>query len=398
MKDEIKRKIRECGEPVIIYGASTVGEVLLDELTQNDILVSCFCDYNVNKAGTVFCGKNVIHTSQLKESFSQAFFIISAAEIIDVQRELGELGYHDYMSGSAILEDINIYDREYSKPAEFVEYTVSTCMNCHRNYLEGERLFARSIDLIITQRCSLRCRDCSNLAQYYIRPENFEEEEIYKEIDRLCSLFDQINEVRLIGGEPFMHPKASEIADYLAGKENIGKVVIFSNGTISFTDKMISFLKNPKIVILFSDYGKDLSRNLWKNEQICESENITYVSTPITGWVSCCSMLPHGGTEQEIQRKFLNCCSKNVYSVAQGKLYRCPFLANAFQLKGIPDREEDYVDFMEDAIDIKDRIKGFLVGKDNMLSCDFCNGRPLTASADVEPAVQLKEPVAYKRY
>lgn len=59
------------------------------------------------------------------------------------------------------------------------------------------------------------------------------------------------------------------------------------------------------------------------------------------------------------------------------------------------------MDFMEETIDtneMKEKIKNFLFFKDNMLSCDFCNGRPLTAPADVEPAVQLKEAVEYGSY
>ena len=401
MNSEIKNKILECKIPIIIYGASTVGEVLLDELERNKIEVSAFCDYNINKAGKYFCGKEVIHISKLKERYAKAFFIITAAEIIEVQKKLEEFGYYDHMSGSAILEEINVYDREYGKPSEFVEYTVSTCINCHKNLLEKERLFARSIDLIITQKCSLKCRDCSNLAQYYKKPENFDEKELYKEIDRLCDLFDQINEIRLIGGEPFMHPKACEIAGYLAAKEVIGKVVIFSNGTLLFTEKMIPLLRNPKILILFSDYGDSLSRNLSKNEEICTMENIAFLTTKLEGWVDCSGMAAHGGSEQEIKGKFAECCSKNVFSAAQGKLYRCPFLANAFQLKGIPDRKEDYIDFMKEPVEnvqMKEKIKEFLFFKDNMLSCDFCNGRPLTAPANVEPAVQLKEPVSYMRY
>ncbi len=401
MNAEIKNKISECGLPIVIYGASTVGEVLADELARNNIQVSVFCDYNINKAGKYFCGKEVIHISQLKERYPRAFFIISAAEIIEVRKKLEESGYFDYMSGSAILEEINVYERDYGKPSEFVEYTVSTCINCHKNLLEKESLFARSIDFIITQKCSLKCRDCSNLAQYYKNPENFEEKKLYKEIDRLCSLFDQINEIRLIGGEPFMHPKACEIANYLAGKKVIGKVVIFSNGTLPFNENMTSLLKDPKILILFSDYGNALSRNLSKNEEICMAEDIAFLTTKLEGWVDCCSMAPHGGSAQEIRQKFMECCSKNVFSAAQGKLYRCPFLANAFQLKGIPDRKEDYLDFMEETIDtneMKEKIKNFLFFKDNMLSCDFCNGRPLTAPADVEPAVQLKEAVEYGSY
>lgn len=78
-----------------------------------------------------------------------------------------------------------------------------------------------------------------------------------------------------------MHPKACEIANYLAGKKVIGKVVIFSNGTLPFNENMTSLLKDPKILILFSDYGNALSRNLSKNEEICMAEDIAFLTTKL---------------------------------------------------------------------------------------------------------------------
>lgn len=35
---------------------------------------------------------------------------------------------------------------------------------------EKDAVILNSIDFIVTERCSLRCRDCSNLMQYYKNP------------------------------------------------------------------------------------------------------------------------------------------------------------------------------------------------------------------------------------
>lgn len=74
MNAEIKNKISECGLPIVIYGASTVGEVLADELARNNIQVSVFCDYNINKAGKYFCGKRSDPYIAIKGTVSKGIF------------------------------------------------------------------------------------------------------------------------------------------------------------------------------------------------------------------------------------------------------------------------------------------------------------------------------------
>ena len=40
------------------------------------------------------------------------------------------------------------------------------------------------LDIVLTECCTLRCRDCSNLMQYYEKPENLDPEEVISSLQR----------------------------------------------------------------------------------------------------------------------------------------------------------------------------------------------------------------------
>ena len=43
-----------------------------------------------------------------------------------------------------------------------------------------DKLNLKTIDIQVTERCSLKCKDCSNLMQYYERPQNSEINVLFK--------------------------------------------------------------------------------------------------------------------------------------------------------------------------------------------------------------------------
>ena len=63
------------------------------------------------------------------------------------------------------------------------------------------KIYMRSIDLMITTRCSLKCESCSNLMQYYVDPKNTDYENILQSLNILSQNVDEIAEFRIIGDE-----------------------------------------------------------------------------------------------------------------------------------------------------------------------------------------------------
>ena len=57
--------------PIIIFGASTIGEALFYECRKTGIKVECFCDNNINKTEVPLCNLEVIHPSDLKKKYQE---------------------------------------------------------------------------------------------------------------------------------------------------------------------------------------------------------------------------------------------------------------------------------------------------------------------------------------
>lgn len=392
-------KLKNGPKPNIIFGAGIVGEVLHQACIDYKIKVECFCDNNLNKTKKDLRNTPVIHTSSLKERYTDANFLISAADILDVQTQLGGMGYSKLYPGSLLLKDFNTGSYEFSAPADFVEYAVDTAIVCQNNYLNPDKLFLRSLDIIVTERCSLKCRDCSNLMRYYQDPKDCNTLKLIHEIDKFCGVADEINEFRVLGGEPFMNKEAHLIIKRLIDEPKAKKVVIYTNGTIIPREEQINSLQSEKSLFIITDYA-GLSKNLDSLIKRLSQKNIAFYVQKANGWTDCSRIEEHNRTPEQQKEIFEKCCAKNTFTLSNGKLYRCPYSANADRLRATPDFKGDYIDLLDETLssgDIKKKVRQFLLEKEFLETCDFCSGRSF-GDAEIQPAIQMKKHRDYKRY
>lgn len=399
LSQETIERIKTEKAPVIIFGAGVVGEALYYACSDAGIKITCFCDNNINKIKSCLCNTKVLHTQDLKSKYKDAIFLISAADIKDVISQLRDLGYSKWYPGSLLLRDFDVYQYSFSAPSDFVEYAVATCILCHENYLNQDKLFLRSVDLIITERCSLRCRDCSNLMQYYKKPVDCDINELMLSIDRFCDIIDEVNEFRVIGGEPFMNKDFYLIMKRLIDEPKVRKIVVYTNGTIVPRQEQVELLKSGKVLFIITDYGK-LSKKLDGLISALKQNKIAYYVQKARGWTDCAKIIEHHRSRKEQKEVFKNCCAKNTVTLSNAKLYRCPFSANADRLKAVPDFKNDYINIFQEpkgATDIQEKKNGirvFLMEKEFLQVCDYCNGRPFIASG-ITPAIQTDKPLEY---
>lgn len=396
-------KIKSQNLPVIINGASIVGEVLYDFLSENGIKIECFCDGSIKTSKEKFLGFEVIHTSKLKDKFDDALIIISAAAIKDVVDLLEEMKFNNWIAGGELLRDFNVVQDKKDFSIDYQKFAIDNCILCHDGFLNTGKIFMRSIDLIITEKCSLRCRDCSNLMQYYEKPENVDTDLLLKSIDDYFSLVDEVMDFRIIGGEAFMNKNWPVIVERLINEPKARRIVLYTNATILPTQKQIKFLQNEKVIIIATDYGKDLSRKLTELKELCIENKILYHILEIEEWLDCSAINQFNRNEEANKQIFKLCCAKNMATLSDGKIFRCPYAANAYRLSAVPDFADDYVDIfneLENSNDInkiKTKLKNYLLNKDFLQTCDFCNGRPLSGK-EITPALQTEKPIAYKKF
>lgn len=387
MNDTFARLKKET-RPVIIFGASVTGEAVLNVCKENGIPVTAFCDNNREKTSCTCSGKPVLYAPAVRDLYPDPVFIIAVIDIQDIVKQLRELGFEKFYPAADLLRHYDVFRYTYSKPADFVEYVVSACIHSHDSFAHPDKLFIRSVDLVITERCSLKCRDCSNLMQYYQKPVNYPLPVLLRSIDDLCSLTDEINEFRIIGGEPFMNPEWPAVTRHVYEKTNVHRVIFYTNGTILPKEEHFPLLQNPRTMFIVTDYGP-LSRNI---DRLCDKlkeYGIMYSRLPVGGWTDCSKIFDRKRTESELQETFDCCCVKNSFTLSNGVFYRCPFAANADQLKKFASPPEDRILLSEAS---KTDLQRFIRRTDFIHACTFCAGRRLDAPK-ITPAIQTAGPL-----
>ena len=394
--------IKKYGLPVVIFGAGIVGEALFFACEKAGIKVECFCDNNVNKTKNQVCNIEVLYVQNLKNKYKDAVFLISAADIKDVITQLNSMGYSKWCPCSVLLRNFDIHQYKFNVPMDFVEYAVGTGLLCHDSYLNPDKIFIRSVDIIITERCSLKCRDCSNLMQYYEKPRDCSIQELLLDIGNLCMIVDEVNEFRVIGGEPFMNKEFHLVIKRLVEEPKVKKIVVYTNGTILPKEEQLAFMKNEKLLIIITDYGK-YSRKLEELSCILKENNIAFYAPKVKGWTACSKILKHNRQEPQQKEVFLHCCSKNVITLSDGKIYRCPFSANMDRLRAMPECIDDHINISLELKEgkglntVKKKVQAFLLEKQYLETCDYCNGRSFD-SPEITPAIQTKVPLEYRKY
>ncbi len=360
-----------------IYGAGVTGEAVLYACQQKNIYIDSFCDDDTHIVGNKINNVPILKLSQIESK--SAHFIIATTEIEDVINKL-RLGT-SWESCVDILNNFDTNKHHFSKTNDFAQYVIDTCISCHQAYQNPNKLFIRSIDLVITEKCSLKCKDCSNLMPYYKKPSSYITQFLYESIDRICDITDQIHEFRIIGGEPLLHKDHHKIVDYILNKD-VNRVVIYTNGTINIPKHKIQQYKNKKVVFFITDYGK-LSMKIKQLEQMLKQNNITYYISPVGGWADCSKIVSH----DRGLYLFKNCCVKNTFTLLGGMFYRCPFSANAIHIGLIEDYNTDFCDIFNIT---KQNLKSFIynTNQSGIQSCNCCNGRSYGAP-EIEAAIQI---------
>ncbi len=381
--------------PLIICGAGEVGRYVLRECRKNNVIIDAFCDNNLQ--AKELDGIPVLHTPHLHESYSQAAIIMTVGNYKPLIDQLESQGFHTFFPCYPFLRRRRALSKTYYN---LTDYTFDRCSFLQeQSFGKPDKVVFHNLDLIITELCSLKCRDCSNLTQYYEAPKNIAIENLVFEIRNLCSSIDGIFELRLIGGEPFMHPKWDIILQELLKMKQIRFIWIFTNGTICPSPEKARLLSNERVILRISNYGPINEERVLKLEQWLQTYNIKFIVPEIEEWLACCDILSDNKRpSQENQQIFEECCIKDLTTLTDGKLFRCPYISNAYRLKAVPNNPRDYVEITDtESESIQNRkILSFLNQTTFLPACNFCPGRSNESSPVISPAIQLKKPLPYK--
>ncbi len=234
-------------------------------------------------------------------------------------------------------------------------------------------LYMYHVEIPVTQRCNLRCKNCVFLMPYFEKPVDYQLEKTTEYMRRMLDCVDAIQILRILGGEPFLYHDLGEVVKEALASSKVRTVEIVTNGTIVPPEEMIDLLKNPKLKIQISDYGK-LSRKRDEITDFCSRNGINCVvrGSDEKNWFDAGDLHFRKRNAKELKKQFKR-CGEICRNLLDGKLYFCPRAAFGSKLE-IPDVESDYVDFTtpQDRKKLRDEIYA-LNQKKFILACNYCN-------------------------
>jgi len=391
-----------CGSaPVVLFGAGRWGGLALHALRRRDVEVTYFCDSDVNKQGTTFCDIPVIAPESLSALGPDTHVFISCNYIVPVLAATQATDLRNVYNCVDLLEKTRFEDGDAglasSAIAVMIERHKAACMVL--DAADDPVLTIRGMDLMVTEACTMRCKDCSNLMQYYAKPKNENPEVMLHAFDVLSRVVDKFLEVRMIGGEPFLNKRLHEIILKVASYPHVEKIAVFTNATIIPKGDTLAALRHEKVYLDITDYG-ELSKNHDKIIPILEEHGVVFTTHKPHAWTDSGTIQFRDKSEAELEAMFSRCCVNDVLTLLQGKLYRCPFSANAMNLGAIPRISREMIDLTQDPEDLSEirrQVRDLYTARKYVSACSFCNGRDFTV-AKVEPGIQTRTVLPFDSY
>ena len=396
---------------IVIFGAGTIGRLTFGALKSKNINPSYFCDSDIRKQKSKIEGIEVISPETLY-NFDKANtdIFISANYFKSILPSVKKQGFENIYVATELLEasDIhNLYkkmDRKFFVGELFplkLERTVAFYneMGRKEDYINSGKLNIKTIDVQITEKCSLKCKDCSNLMQYYTKPIDSELSTLLESVDKFMRCVDSLDEFRILGGDPFMSKDLHKIINKLVTYDQCKKVVVYTNARIVPKGNNLEALKNDKVILDITNYGESSSAHL-KVIELAKKENIAFSTMRCTTWQDCGRIIPFSNKNvNDLEHQFTNCCNSDLITLLHGKLYRCPFSANGVNLNAIPQKSTDEVDLLNKELTLdetREQIKKLCYEKKYLEACYYCNGRDYS-SVDINSAIQTKKPMEYTK-
>jgi len=384
---------------VIVFGAGMIGKATLITLQQLNIANISLVDNDEKKHNTHLQGLTVLPPEQLVLLSPTTPVLVASVYIVPIIKQLHALGFVNFYACSPFIDQANEHpslptplSHADQRSLDLYSFTIKAITD-----LAG--IYIKSLDVVLTERCTLKCHDCANLMQYYAKPKNCIHSTILQSVDRFLSAIDQLFEFRLLGGEPFVDKTMHEVLNRLIQYEKVSYIIIYTNGTIIPNSDILESLKNMKVQVQVTDYGL-LSRHFNQLLTIFDQHAINYTVVKFEKWQDCGGIEIRTRTEKELERLYANCCAADTYTLLHGTLFPCPFSAHAVNLEAIPSQRSEQVVLDDEMISVnslREQIQLFTQSRLHLQACLYCGGRDF-GQATIPAAVQSSNPRPYNKH
>lgn len=371
---------------VVIYGTTVGGKIIFQCLKSRGIEAAFFCDRS--ERYSEFCGIPVRTPEVLKNQTDYIVLVALTRSFNSACQCLEDWGYKEVYKCCNLIFDRKMEDFECDENEKIAVANFLEKYPIYAGNLEGRAIILPTLEVFITERCTLRCRDCSHLIPRYDKPIDYEITKIIQHLQNVLKIVEKISDLTILGGEPLLHKNISRLLEYCYKQEKIENITIISNGTVMPTDDVLKSMRNTNTRLRLSDYGK-YSIRLKELKSRCEQEKITcFINNEL--WTDMGKIYNHNYTEIELEEMFTDCPFAFALLLLKGKIFRCAHVAHLNNLEIIDSYQHDSVDVNEireeDIVSKKEELLDYL-HISYLKGCSYCNGIKNSIQG-IEPAIQ----------
>lgn len=251
--------------------------------------------------------------------------------------------------------------------------------------------------LCVGQNCSLKCRDCSNLAPY--APKDmliYDCESIIADLETFTSKIMSIELLQIQGGEPFLYKDIDKIITYAGQNRKIKHIRITTNSTIIPRQQTMNLLRQYDVSITLSDYPVTASKRKILEQRLKE-EKIRYEVYEFLGgrggglWRNMGYMVPREADNEIVRKRFLSCAFSGCTTLENGVIGHCSRSTNAPYVQNYVPARGELLEIRKNHLKI--RFLWWYIFQLKMFKgkCMECCRRCLGSSGgeEIEPAIQL---------
>lgn len=370
--------------PIILWGGGQYGEIAYRVITDMwNGKIEAVVDNKFSKVPWYF--DYLIRSEKLKE-YSRADILICAANAFQtIYEEVASLnGDIRVFDLKEILAEYKDYYEKSNTPIQspYLYGDIDFDEICLRyNYWGGgknngylDKTYLPYCVLCITSKCSLRCKNCAAFITRYKPQKDYSLEYIRRNFGLILEVIDGIQELELMGGEPFLHGEFDAILQWCIEQPKIHAVKIVTNGTIMPRELTWQIMKHNKVKLVIDNYG-NLSRVFDELVARAQESGVRYEEQNLQKWYQLEPVVKRDMPEIDLKRIYHNCNFRTCIGMTNGRFYHCNVAGHMNTVGLLTDQESDYVQLENrewDLNKLRDAIRG-LLAIDYLKACNYCN-------------------------
>ena len=250
----------------------------------------------------------------------------------------------------------------------------------------------KHVELVVTEKCTLKCRHCASRMPYYKHPSDLAWGGGIEEFDQFLSAVDLLLELRILGGEPFLYQDLHKLVNRYVKCEKIKRITIYTNATVVPDQKAVQALHAANVSVHISDYGQQ-SKKLKELQQIFTDQGISHTVHHYEKWYDMGPVTKRDYEECQLETMYDGCYAAKCHTFLNGKLYICPRAAHGESLGFFRNGPGETVDFKKGRTDRNEKrqqLLQMLDGKKRFEACRYCKGCG-NQSPEVKAAEQMEK-------